>query len=220
MSVGEWVDRKTAAVRRVVRRTVYACGFLVFCLGGASLYGFARPPVRVEHVQVPVEVEKPEPRLEELIEEAPRMGMPKPVALTLLEMEDGGRNRREAKRCEWESKFWLEQANRITKDPEQRDAYRCSYGVFQVAGWHAPKYGMIWADLLDMRNNFEVAATVWGNCFAQVKKANPGADRYRTYRAAFRCYNGSGPAAERYADKAMAKLERMAVNKLLSNMEG
>ncbi|WZO97251.1 hypothetical protein EP7_004275 [Isosphaeraceae bacterium EP7] len=218
MSVGSWIDRKVKMVKRIVTWCFFLIVLSGAAVGGLSLYGFVNPPVRVEHVQVPIEVEKRDPSMDELIEEAPRMGMEKPVAITLLKMEDGGKNRREAKRCEWDSKFWLEQANKITKDPEQRDAYRCSYGPFQVAAWHAPKYGKTWADLLDLRVNFEIAGVVWGNCkeAAKAKKLS----KVATYRDAFRCYNGSGPMAERYADRAMDALSDMAVTEMLDKLEG
>jgi hypothetical protein len=191
----------------------------VICYFGIN--GFINPRVKVQVEKIPVEVEAPEMTVAQMIDEAPRLGMPKVVAAILLDQEDGGRNRKNAKRCEWDSKEWLNRATKIEpNDKEQRDAYRCSYGAFQVAGWHAPEYGLVWSDLLNPRNNLEVCAAVWGKCKEQADKKLAGRDLYAIYRDSFRCYNGSGLDAENYADRAMSKLERLAVNKFLKDGAG
>lgn len=204
-------------------RTLYRTAIITLvgfaCLGAAYIGGYLPKAVELREVVKTIAIEEPEMTREQLIAEAPSAGMPSLVAEILLEQEDAGQYRKNAKRCEWTSEDWLARARKIEPhDKEQQEAYRCSYGPFQTAGWHAPRYGMVWSDLLKPRNNLEVAAAVWGNCFEAAQKNTKNADPYTIYRTAFRCYNGSGPRAERYADKAMAQLARIATNKLLSKV--
>ncbi len=183
--------------------------------GGAYFTGYLPERVRVEEIEKIIHVPEVEPTMDEVLDDAPKHGMERVVAEVLLHNEDGGKWRKNAIRCEWQSKFWLQVATKLApKDPAQRDAMRCSYGPFQVAGWHAPKYGMVWSDLLDTRNNLEVAAAVFGTCKQQAQNKFKG-DTWGTYRDAFRCFNGSGPDAEAYANRSMARLSQIAVARML-----
>ena len=201
-------------------RIVYGVSVLIVVLsaatGAAYVTGNLPEKVRLEEIEKIIHVPEPEPTLNDVLQDAPSYGIPVEVARVLLEQEDAGQYRKNAIRCEWGSEEWLAIANKLEpKDKQQRDALRCSYGPFQVAGWHAPKYGMVWSDLLNIRNNAEVAAAVWGDCKEQSLKKNVGADTWTHYRTAFRCYNGSGPRAEQYADRAMAKLAKIALDQML-----
>lgn len=200
-------------------RIVYGVSVLIVILsaatGAAYVTGHLPERVRLQEVEKIIHVPEPEPTMEAVLHEVSAYGIPVEAARVLLEMEDGGRNRKNAIRCEWDSQEWLTIASKLEpKDKAQRDALRCSYGPFQVAGWHAPKYGMVWSDLLDIRNNAEVAAAVWTDCKAQSEKKHRGADTYTHYRNAYRCFNGSGPRAEAYADRAMEKLAKVALDRM------
>lgn len=166
--------------------------------------GWRSAAAKLKPVTKVVEVERPKKSLAELLDEVPaRFNVPREAVEVILEKEDS-RNRREAKRCEWQSAEWKRIAQKITSEPEQQDAYRCSYGPMQVAGWHAPRYGLVWADLLNPEINVEIGVTIYADCF---ERAN-GNDLYSRYWQAYRCYNGSGEQAERYANDAMARLTR------------
>lgn len=188
---------------------------IVFAIIGAGYASGKLRKIEVKEIEKIIEVPEEDPSLEELLSEAPRHGMPKIIARVLMEKEDSSRFRKNAKRCEWQSKEWLNIATKIEpNDTEQRDAYRCSYGPFQVAGWHAVKYGMVWSDLLDLRKNLEVSAAVWGNCYEESKERNKKFSKAQHVRYAFRCYNGSGLMAENYANSAMAILGGFAIEEL------
>lgn len=157
-----------------------------------------------EPEKVIIHVPRPEPTLEDLLETIPaKFGVERAAVEAVLEKEDAER-RREAKRCEWKSKDWLRRASAITKDPEQRDAYRCSYGPMQVAGWLAHEYGMTWVDALDLENNIELGTLRLAQGLEIAKEKS----FYDRYWFAFRRYNGSGPKARKYADEVLAIFKR------------
>lgn len=207
---------------KMIMKALYfccCCIVLAAAVTGAAYFSGALKQIEVKEIEKIIEIPEDEPTLDELLAEAPKHGMPAVIAKVLMIKEDAGRYRKNAKRCEWESKEWLRIASTIEpRDTEQRDAYRCSYGPFQVAGWHAPTYQMVWSDLLVPRNNLEVAAAVWGNCLEQSKKANQKASESTHLRNAFRCYNGSGPRAETYAAEAMEILGKIAIEKMFSDL--
>lgn len=183
-------------------------GLLPVCVlmsvGAEKVYGMYRP-IRSASAQVSPAAAEREESVADLIHElAPEN---EEFLLIILSIEDAAGQGRIAKRCEFKSEFWLKKANEITKDfPEfsrevQRDAYRCSYGPLQVAGWHAPEFGKTWADLTDLRTNVIIANAVFEE--AKVRGFSASSEPYYQIRNAFRNYNGSGPTAERYADDAM-----------------
>ena len=190
-----------------------ACALLHF---GAK-NGYRTAAATIKPITKIVEVEAPTPSVDELLNEIPRQhGIPREVIEVLIEKESAGR-RSDDKRCEWQSDYWLSQAKKITNDPEQRDAYRCSYGVMQVAGWHAPRYGLTWADLTDVRTNVEVGTAIFAACYNQAKDQQTRGISYDALRRAYRCYNGAGPRAEAYADHAMQLLTKRVISRYFAD---
>lgn len=212
----------------VVRGIQIGFGLFLFGLsmfGTGALLGFVRPPVEVREVVKTVEVPEPDFTFADALVMADEMEVPPVVAIVLLNHEGGGRFSGDSKRCEFQSSWWLkkatEQAAKLVKagkilkweSEAQRDAMRCSYGPGQVAGWWAPEFGMVWADLTGLKENVWMAFSIWKRAEAQAIKENPKADRWTILRVAFRIYNGSGPSAEAYADGRMGELTKLIFDK-------
>lgn len=207
-------------------RTVFAICIVAFnafaLLGVATFTKYVSPPVRLQtqKVEIPVEVEKPEPSQAQLEQVCLEQGAPRVIFRALLRQENSSRISKHAKHCEMQSAFWLkaatEQANRLLKQgkiqrwewEEQRDAMRCSYGPLQVAGWHAPNYDRMWSDLVsDSEINAFVGCKYWRrDCFDKAKGDLP----QRLYQS-FKCYNG----ADAYATEATAYVLNIAAKELL-----
>lgn len=177
-------------------------------VGAVALHQWPEPRERI------VKVLKPQPTLEELVERTVAKGIPREVIEVILYQEDRRGPRADSKRCEFQSSDWLKRAQAIAKrrnlTEDERDAYRCSYGPWQVAGWHAAAYKRAdgsertWADLLDVETNWEIGADVWLQKMAAAKRE--ARDVRERYWMAFRNYNGSGPRAEKYADEVFGAL--------------
>lgn len=191
--------------------------FALSMLGVSTMLGFIRP--QVHRVEVPVTVEIPEGEFtfDDALRMADEMGVPRLVAKVLLRHEGAGRFAGDLKRCELQSASWKQYATDAARllvkakkihafeFEEQRDAMRCSYGPGQVAGWWAPKLGLIWSDLTDLKTNTWATYTVYLKKRDEASKAG-SADYWTLQRATFRRYNGGGPDAEAYADARMKEL--------------
>lgn len=205
--------------RLVVRICVIFCGILAIkYLGNFGFYlyeqGYVDKLMESRIVTKIIEVpEQQQLSKEDLITEFAKAGCPSIVGEVLLENEDPKRYRNNAKRCEWDSKEWLKIATKLEpKDEEQRDALRCSYGAFQVAGWWSRSFGKDWNDLLYPRVNARLACEIMKENFNKAKTAKTLEQRYWL---AFRTYNGSGEKAEAYADKSMAYIKGKAAEQML-----
>lgn len=177
---------------------------------GICLAGFRAEPEPIIQVETrTVEVERKKANIRELIKSIPpRYGIPPEVMAVIWSKEDDGRGRA-AVRFEEANDEWLARAKAITKDPEQQQMYRRSYGPMQVAGWHAPRYGLTWVDLTDEETNIEVGCAVFAEAWQAAKKVNTNPER--ALREAFRRYNGS----QKYADDAMQRLSSALITHYL-----
>lgn len=87
---------------------------------------------------------------------------------------------------------------------DERRMRSSSHGITQVMGYRAqPDCGVHWSKLYDN--------AIALNCAAKIMRMNLDASKgeknhAKQLRTAYRMYNGSGPMAEAYADKAMASV--------------
>lgn len=158
-------------------------------------------PEKIVRIEVPVE--KPEPSIKELINEIPpRYGVSPILMAAIVERESG--TRKDAIRFEPSQ---MERARKITKDPEQQRMYASSHGITQVMGWHAPRFGISWADLYRPETSVEVGSAILRDC---MEKHKTEAKFDRIYHS-LACYNGS----EEYARAVIARLSRVLIEKNL-----
>lgn len=137
-------------------------------------------------------------------ETCPKYGVPPLFVSTIIDKESGGR--RDAIRFE---RSQVERAKKITRNSSEQTMYASSIGPMQVMGWWAPEFGMTWNDLVDVRTNVEVSCRIMAQC---MNKAN--GSKSEKYRQAARCYNGSGPQADKYAENFMRRLTAKALDSL------
>jgi len=182
---------------------------VIYLAGCVSVALFFEPPHTVE-------AKAPQPRKPDLWaqdaaktpvqlahEICPAYSVPKLFVETILQKESGGRA--DAIRHEPSQ---MSRAKSITRNASEQMMYASSIGPMQVMGWWAPEFGMTWNELVDVRTNVEVACRIMARCLA-TNQAKKKADHY--YRAA-RCYNGSGPRAEAYAQDFMRILSAKALD--------
>lgn len=86
-----------------------------------------------------------------------------------------------------------------------------SHGIMQVLGIEARRQCKIeWSQLYDRRTNIKCGLTILKNNLASQSKVKSNG---RRLREALRIYNGSGPAAEAYADSVMSLIaDRLLVD--------
>jgi soluble lytic murein transglycosylase-like protein len=137
-------------------------------------------------------------------ETCPKYGVPSLFVATIIDKESGGRP--DAIRFE---KSQMERAKKITRNSSEQTMYASSIGPMQVMGWWAPQFGMTWNDLVDVRTNVEVSCRIMAQCMSQARGA-----KSEKFRQAAKCYNGSGPQAEKYADNFMRRLTAKALDSL------
>ncbi len=91
-----------------------------------------------------------------------------------------------------------------------------SHGITQVMGYRAqPDCGVHWSKLYDNSTALNCAAKIMRiNLDANKGQKNPALQ----LRSAYRMYNGSGPMAEAYADKAMASVGELLFAQLKEGM--
>lgn len=195
------IERIKAEIKKAVRFTAWTTGLTVAFLALSFATGFVQVPERIVHV--PVEVERPQPKLEDLIQEiAPKYGINPIVIEAMVQRESGGK--KNAIRFE---PGQMGRAQRISKDPQQQRMLASSHGPLQIMGWWAPEFGIEWSDLYDLRTNVEVSCAI-------LKK---GEERHSTkpklqrLRGALAAYNGS----TEYADAVMRTIgERLIEERL------
>jgi soluble lytic murein transglycosylase-like protein len=141
-------------------------------------------PERV--VEVPID--RPVSDIRELIQTIPpRYGVSPLLAAAIVERESGGK--KDAIRFEQSQ---MARAKKITNDPEQQRMYASSHCAFQVMGWHAPRFGLSWADLYAPDTCAEVAMTILKDCLDK----HQGREKVAQIVAALECYNGSREYAQ------------------------
>lgn len=156
-------------------------------------------PERVVQVEIP----KRERSIEQLIAEVPpKYGVSPTLAAAIASKESNGR--RDAIRFEPSQ---MARAGKVSRNPDQQRAYASSHGVFQVMGYHAPRFNLSWSDLYDPETNAEVAMSILKDCLDR----HEGKKRYEQLRAALCCYNGS----TKYADDVLAKVGRALIEQNL-----
>ena len=181
-----------------------------------SIGYWATPEETTHIVEKIVKVQAPEDTLDVLLDEIPpRYNIPREIIEVLIAQEDAKGQGKTAVRFE-ESPDWLARAKKITKDPEQIEMYRRSYGPLQVAGWHAARFQLTWVDLTNLRTNVEVACSVYRDAWDRERTTTR--DPLVALRLAFRDYNGSGPRAEKYADRAIGILQSRLTTRWLDTI--
>lgn len=98
--------------------------------------------------------------------------------------------------------------DRSEKDSKYSDDERrmrsSSHGITQVMGYNAePRCGVHWSKLYQPATAIDCGARILAQ---ELKSHDRIEDSAEKLREAFRSYNGKGTRAERYADKAMAKV--------------
>lgn len=196
-----------------LKKFFFKTTFGLICIG--VMLGFTCPeqvihPFLPERIVVR-EVPEREQTFEDLVKEIPETyGIPSEIVQTVLVKESGGRAG--AKRFE---PGHLERfGKKISSDPETAREYSSSHCQFQVMAWHL-KFGANgqredrgnWYDLYNPEVCVREFARIWIECEKRWKDAP---NKVAKYQKAFECYNGS----ERYADDAMNRLARLAIEKL------
>lgn len=215
-----------AKLIRAIKGTVFTAIASMCLLGISSVTGYVSPRVleieRVKHVPV----EAPPADMAWVLAETTKCGIRPEVVMTLISNENNGRLHGQSRKCEMKSTFWLKAATEAAtamvkrgeiqqwEFEEQRDAMRCSYGPFQIAGWWAPVFGMTWADLTDVKKSTKAFCGVWEQSREYVLRTYENLTPYEEYWSTYKKYNGDGPDAEKYADKAMEKLSEIAFAKV------
>lgn len=191
-------------MKRLIRaiKTITLSLFAIALLVGMGVgYGRINPHVIREVVEVP----RQERDLKTLIKEVPpQYGVPPLLAAAIVQKESGGR--RDAIRFE---PGQMERAKKVVGNvsQDQLRQYASSHCAFQVMGYHAPKYGLSWADLYNPETCAEVAMTILSDCI----KRHASKDKFEKFRHALGCYNGSMA----YADDVMGKLGEMLIEETL-----
>lgn len=176
---------------------------LLFGVGALLWSGKAEAALRTILPHRVVQVIKPEPSLRQLVSTVPpKYGLPPILVAAIIERESG--SRRDAIRYEPSQ---LTRARKLASNPDDQRMYASSIGYMQIMAWHAPKYQMTWADLLDAETNIELGCTILKDCWDRSKEK----DKFRRYHAALACYNGSTA----YADAVMGRLGRLMINEVL-----
>lgn len=206
-------------LKRVWKAAVSLFKFCVICLcvGGAfigamGVSAYIDPPkapdpiVIKERVEVPVEVERSEASVRELIETIPpKYGISPLLAAAIVERESGGK--KDAIRFE---PGQVERARKLAPKGSSKDTinmYASSHCFFQVMGWHAPSYDMSWADLYKPQTCAEVAMAILKNCMDR----HEGKKKVDQIHGALTCYNGS----TQYADAVLGRLGELLIEQAL-----
>jgi soluble lytic murein transglycosylase-like protein len=186
-------------------KTIIVVGGMALALTGAIMVSGAwKPkPLIVEKEKI-VEVERQERNLKELVQDIPpKYGIKPLLFAAIIERESGGK--RDAVRFE---PGQMDRAKKVSGGNEsQQRMYASSFGVAQVMGYHAPKYGLSWADLLEPETNIEVACTILKDCLDRHRDKS----KVKQVHAALACYNGSTV----YADAVMSRLAGLLIEKEL-----
>lgn len=179
---------------------------VIFAVIGANYASGYLDPAIVEKIkEIPIEiktfVDPFEESCAELTEEIAGKypGIPKFIIDILIAKEST--NRKDA--VKFEAHHMSTYAAKITKDPELQRMYASSWGCMQVMGWHAPRFGMTYAQLLIPRNNVEVGVAILSDCFERHKNVK---DKYERYYNAFKCYNGADVYAKDMMSRVVDKL--------------
>lgn len=93
---------------------------------------------------------------------------------------------------------------------EMRKMYSRSYGLGQVMGWHAPRFGLKWSDLLVPKTNLIVTAEVLSECRDRAKRDKHN-NKQQVTRQMLGCFNGDLKA---YPDKIYAALGEIVADKM------
>ncbi len=151
--------------------------------GASHAYGFYRPPKEIVEKIIQVPVVAPKRPVRELINNvANDYGIPPLLFEAVVKHESAYR----VNASRFESHH-MKRAAKFTKIPEQQRHYATSWGLGQVMGWHAPKYGLEWHDLLDPETNLKVSADILSKCIERHKSKKP----IDKIKGALVCYNGS-----------------------------
>lgn len=186
-----------AKIKNFITQVILVCifGISLFLMGSHFM-----PRVIKEQVEKIVQVEKPEPSIEELLKTLPTQYSIDPVLVaSMIEQESG--YKKDAIRFE---PGQMGRAAKLTKNPEQQKMFASSHGLMQIMGWHAPKYGLSWADLYKTQTNFELGLTILKNCIDRNKEKQG----YEKYYSALACYNGS----ETYSEIVMKRYAKVLIN--------
>lgn len=103
--------------------------------------------------------------------------------------------------------------NRLpTRDAEQKRMLASSHGLMQVMGYHAAQscHLQTWAELYDRAKNIKCGLKILSNNLKAAKGGTP-AERLRN---SLKAYNGSGPIAEEYAERIMARIADLLLTSL------
>jgi soluble lytic murein transglycosylase-like protein len=104
----------------------------------------------------------------------------------------------------------MERAKKLTKaSGEQLRMFASSHCALQILGWHAPTYGLTWADLYNPQTCAEVGMHILSKCLERHKGKPPVAQ----LKEGLTCYNGS----ETYARIIMARVGEQLLGQYLSN---
>lgn len=178
-------------------------------IGAVSLLGAnwisERLEPRIVERLVHVEVEAPKPDLKTLIKEVPpKYDISPLLAAAIVERESNGKM--DAVRFEPSQ---VARARKVagTKNEDQIHQYASSHCAMQIMGWHAPKFGLSWADLYEPRTCVEVSMSILKDCMDR----NAGKPRFDQIHSALACYNGS----EVYADAIEKRLGRLLIEQML-----
>ncbi|MDD2941720.1 MAG: hypothetical protein PHC51_02025 [bacterium] len=142
-----------------------------------------------------------------------RTGIPAPIIEVIAEKESGY-ERNVTPRFE---AVWQKRARALGREELEIQMLSSSHGIMQVAGWWVHEFNRLertnnsWLDLYYRPYNVELGAKIYKNCLSR-QPANLKTS-IKVWNA-FRCYNGSGSEARKYADNAY----RLLADKLVAEL--
>lgn len=190
---------------RVLKTTFLLFIGLLSAAGGSYVYGVIRPPVEYRNVEVTVPVVPPKKSVRELVEEmSPEFHVSPLLVGAIVERESGGKM--DAVRFEPSQ---VERARKVSKSSNENQvrAYASSHCALQVMGYHAPKYGVSWADLYTPETCFRVGLSILKDCMDR----NANKPKVQQIHGALACYNGS----TEYADAVIGRLGELLIEQSL-----
>lgn len=116
--------------------------------------------------------------------------------------------------------IWMETAKKMSSDPLEQRMWASSHGPMQIAGWWVREYNKQsdrfrgeredWSELYDLDYNIELGTLILKQCLEK----NSRLPRTRQIWQAFRCYNGSGDRADKYANDAYRRLADRLISQI------
>lgn len=142
-----------------------------------------------------------------------RTGIPAPIIEVIAEKESG-LERNVTPRFE---AVWQKRARALGREELEIQMLSSSHGIMQVAGWWVHEFNRLertnnsWLDLYYRPYNVELGAKIYKNCLS--RQPTDLKTSIKVWNA-FRCYNGSGSQARKYADQAY----KLLADKLIAEL--